>query len=60
MMSMRGHRGRKLNLKPKLLVVPPSLEGAAREILLNERDANGATNKWRNTAELHVEGRLTL
>lgn len=60
MMSMRGHRGRKLNLKPKLLVVPPSLEGAARDILLNERDANGATNKWRNTAELHVETRLTL
>lgn len=60
MLSMRGHRGRKLNLKPKLLVVPPSLEGVAREILLNERDANGATNKWRNTAELHVESRLTL
>lgn len=60
MMSMRGHRGRKLNLKPKLLVVPPSLEGAARDILLNERDANGATNKWRNTADLHVETRLTL
>lgn len=60
MMSMRGHQGRKLNLKPKLLVVSPSLEGAAREILLNERDAAGATNKWRNTAELHVEGRLTI
>lgn len=60
MMSMRGHRGRKLNLKPKLLVVSPSLEGAAREILLNERDASGATNKWRNTADLHVESRLTL
>ncbi len=60
MLAMRGHKGRKLNLKPKLLVVPPSLEGAAREILLNERDSNGATNKWRNTAELHVEGRLTL
>lgn len=60
MMAMRGHKGRKLNLKPKLLVVPPALEGAGREILLNERDTNGATNKWRNTAELHVEGRLTL
>jgi len=60
MLAMRGHKGRKLNLKPKLLVVPPSLEGAAREILLNERDAAGATNSWRNTAELHVEGRLTL
>ncbi len=60
MIGARGHRGRKLNLRPKLLVVSASNEGAAREILMNERDANGATNKWRNTADLHVEGRLTL
>lgn len=60
MISARGHRGRKLNLKPKLLVVSASNEGAAREILMNERDAAGATNKWRNTAELMVEGRLSL
>lgn len=60
MIGAVGHRGRKLNLKPKLLVVPASLEGAGRDILLNERDAAGATNKWRNTAELHVEGRLSL
>ncbi|MCL4065922.1 Mu-like prophage major head subunit gpT family protein [Pseudomonas sp. GX19020] len=60
MIGARGHRDRKLNLKPKLLVVPASLEGAARDLLLNERDAAGATNKWRNTAALHVEGRLSL
>ncbi|TNF16826.1 MAG: hypothetical protein EP320_00775 [Rhodobacteraceae bacterium] len=60
MLEARGHRGRKLNLKPKLLVVSPANDGAAREILMNERDAAGATNKWRNTAELMVEGRLTL
>ena len=60
MIGMRGHRGRKLNLKPKLLVVSAALEGAARELLLNERDTAGATNQWRNTAELHVEGRLSL
>lgn len=59
MLEMRGHRGRKLNLRPNLLVVSPSNEGAAREILLNERDAAGATNSWRNTAELHVETRLS-
>jgi len=58
MLEMRGHRGRKLNLRPNLLVVSPANEGAAREILLNERDAAGATNSWRNTAELHVETRL--
>ena len=59
MLEMRGHRGRKLNLRPNLLVVSPGNEGAAREILMNERDAAGATNKWRNTAELHVETRLS-
>lgn len=58
MLEMRGHGGRKLSLKPNLLVVNASNEGAAREILLNERDAAGATNKWRNTAELHVETRI--
>ncbi len=60
MLSARGHKGRKLNLRPKLLVVSAANEGPAREILLAERDAAGATNMWRNTAELMVEGRLTL
>lgn len=59
MLGMRGHRGRKLTLRPGLLVVPPALEGAAREILMAERDAAGATNVWRGTAELHVENRLS-
>ncbi|MBN8294729.1 Mu-like prophage major head subunit gpT family protein [Rhodobacter sp. NTK016B] len=60
MIAMRGHRGRKLNLKPKLLVVSAANEGAARELLMAERDAGGATNVWRNSAELHVESRLTI
>ncbi|MBO6789521.1 MAG: Mu-like prophage major head subunit gpT family protein [Dinoroseobacter sp.] len=59
MLEMRGHRGRKLKIKPNLLVVSAANEGAAREILLNERNAAGATNTWRNTAELHVETRLS-
>lgn len=59
MLKMRGHRGRKLNLRPNLLVVAPANEAAAREILMAERDAAGATNIWRNTAEVHVETRLT-
>lgn len=53
-MGMKGDHGRPLGLVPNLLVVDPTNEGAAREILMNERDANGATNKWRNTAELLV------
>ncbi|MDO5648858.1 Mu-like prophage major head subunit gpT family protein [Paracoccus sp. (in: a-proteobacteria)] len=58
MLEMRGAYDRKINLRPKLLVVPPSLEGAARKILLAERTTAGATNIWQNTADLHVETRL--
>lgn len=54
MLGRKGDYGRPLGVMPNLLVVPPSLEGAAREILMNERDASGATNEWRNTAELLV------
>ena len=59
MLEMRGAHGRKINLRPKLLVVPPALEAAAREILLAERTTGGKTNVWLNTAELHVETRLS-
>jgi phage major head subunit gpT-like protein len=54
MMGFKDEEGRPLGIAPNLLVVPPSLEGDAREILLNERDSGGATNPWRNTAELLV------
>jgi phage major head subunit gpT-like protein len=39
---------------PRLLIVPPALEAAGLEILNAERDAAGATNVWRGTAELLV------
>lgn len=54
MMSFKDDAGNPLGIKPDLLVVPPSLEGDAKEILENERNADGATNKWRNTADLLV------
>lgn len=54
MQEMKGDYGRPLGLMPRLLVVPPSLEGAALEILNAERNAAGATNVWRGTAELLV------
>lgn len=54
MMGFTADGGRPLGLKPTLLVVPPSLEGAAWEILKAERDAAGATNVYRDTAELLV------
>lgn len=54
MMSFKDDSGKPLGIVPNLLVLPPSLEGAGREITLNERDANGKTNTWRNTAEILV------
>jgi len=54
MMSLRDESGRPLRINPNLLVVAPQNEGVGREILYAERLANGATNIYRNTAELLV------
>jgi len=54
MQSFKGDYGRPLGVMPNLLVVPPALEGAALEILNSERNAAGATNVWKGTAELLV------
>ncbi|RJG46442.1 Mu-like prophage major head subunit gpT family protein [Mesorhizobium sp. DCY119] len=53
-MEMKGDYGRPLGLRPDLLVVSPSNEGAAFDVLKAERDAAGATNTYRATAELLV------
>lgn len=50
--TMMGDHGRKLGLRGKLLVVPQELEGAAIELLNSDRQANGATNKWKGTARM--------
>jgi phage major head subunit gpT-like protein len=52
--NMVGDHGRKLNVTPTLLVVPPDLEGAARRILNSEYKSGGETNEWKGTAELLV------
>lgn len=54
MQSFMGDDGEPLGVMPNLLVVPPSLEAEGREVLLAERTSAGATNIWRNTAELLV------
>lgn len=51
--SFKSDEGRPLNVRPNLLVVPPSLEGAALELVTAEQ-INGTTNKWRGTAEVLV------
>lgn len=52
--GMKGDYGRPLGLQGKLLVVPPSLEGAGRRILKADKDAYGADNVWVGTADLLV------
>jgi len=52
--NMKGDYGRPLAVKPKLLIVPPTLEGAALEIVGNPLLSNGGTNKWFKTAEVLV------
>lgn len=54
MMSVKSDEGRPLGIAPKLLVVPPSQEKAALDVIQAERLANGATNTYRNTAEVLV------
>ena len=52
--NMKGDGGRPLGLVPSLLVVPPSLESAGRQILNSEYGTGGITNEWKGTAELLV------
>lgn len=52
--NMKGDGGRPLGLVPNLLVVPPSLESAGRQLLNSEYGTDGITNEWKGTAELLV------
>lgn len=54
LMAMKGDYGRPLGVMPNLLIVPPALESKGLEILNAERDAAGATNVYKGTAELLV------
>jgi phage major head subunit gpT-like protein len=60
MMSLTNADGEPLGVKPTLLVVPPALEGAARQLLnaqfvIGDGTAGGSkTNIWQGTAQLLV------
>ena len=60
MMGLENAEGRKLGIRPNLLVVPASLEGAARELLNNQyiigdpQVGGSKENVWRGTADLLV------
>lgn len=54
LMGVKGDEGRPMGIMPTHLVVPPSLEHEALNLLNAERLANGATNVYRGTAKLIV------
>lgn len=54
MMGMKSDGGQLLGVTPTVLVVPPSLESAGRQILNSEFGTGGVTNEWKGTAELLV------
>lgn len=54
MQARRYNGGRIMGLTPTLLVVPPSHEKAARDVLVAGRNAAGASNVWAESAELLV------
>ncbi len=54
LMNMKGDYGRPLGMMPSKLVVPPTLEGAGKRLLVNTKKANGADNEWAGTAKLKV------
>ncbi|MCV9907169.1 Mu-like prophage major head subunit gpT family protein [Brucella sp. HL-2] len=51
MTSIRKRNGEIISINPRKLLVPSSLEGAARKLLINELGANGESNEWKGTAE---------
>jgi len=54
MQTLKGDNGNLLGVRPKLLVVPPTLRTTALELLKAERGANGATNINRDLVDLLV------
>ncbi|KQZ87204.1 hypothetical protein ASD64_07115 [Mesorhizobium sp. Root157] len=52
MMSLKGNNGRPLGIVPDLLVIPPSLEKKADEILSVQRLENGSDNPNYKKAEI--------
>ncbi|WP_041523600.1 Mu-like prophage major head subunit gpT family protein [Gilvimarinus agarilyticus] len=52
MQGLKGDNGRPLGIRPKLLVVPPSLRAKALEVVKAERAANGATNINRDVVDV--------
>jgi phage major head subunit gpT-like protein len=60
MQGYTNDAGEPLGLMSDLLIVPPSLEGAARRLLINDINTAGASNEWAGSAELLVSPWLAV
>lgn len=58
MQSQKADGGRELDIKPDLLVVPPSLRATALELVKAERLANGQTNINKDVVDVLVTQRV--
>lgn len=58
MMSLVNDEGRPLRILPNFLIVPPQMEGLARQILRADKSANGETNIWKDSADVIVAPEL--
>ena len=54
MQGFRADGGRILGVRPTTLVVPPSLEQAALEVINMDQNQGGASNPWKGTAKVIV------
>lgn len=54
MKQRKDHQGNPIRVNPRTLVVPPSLETAARQLATAERDSSGATNIMKGTIDVVV------
>lgn len=58
MKALKSDEGRPLGIRPNLIVVPPTLEDAARDLFVSDRLAGGATNPLKGEVEILVVPQL--
>lgn len=58
MRNFKSNEGRKLGIKPTLVVVGAGNEQAARDLFLTERNANGSTNNLNGAVEILVSNQI--
>jgi len=54
MMALVNDEGRPLKIIPSMLIVPPQLEATAKTLLRADKTANGATNIWKDSADILI------